>query len=46
MGNNNGNLALGLITGFGIFAVGALFEPLLMILGGLIIISGTVTKVV
>lgn len=46
MRSDNSNLAPGWITGFGIFVVGALFEPLLMILGAMIVVSGTVAKVV
>ena len=46
MRSDNSNLAPGWITGLGIFVVGALFEPLLMILGALIVVSGTVAKVV
>lgn len=46
MRSDNSNLAPGWITGLGVFVVGALFEPLLMILGAMIVISGTVAKVV
>ena len=46
MRSDNSNLAPGWITGLGIFVVGALFEPILMILGAMIVVSGTVAKVV
>ena len=46
MRSDNSNLTPGWIIGFGVFVLGALFEPLLMILGAMIVISGGAAKIV
>lgn len=46
MKNENGSVISSYMMGIAVFAVGAFTEPLLMVLGGMIVVSGTIAKFV